>query len=425
MTENAGAATEMGAAKTLLLTCPCCGLGCDDLARGADGVVDARGCAIAERHFARGKAASLPHAIAGAPASYGEAVAAAAALLSCAHHPWFGGLGADLNGIRGLLALADRTGGVAEHHASKSLMRNYSVVQSEGWMVSTFSEIANRADLIVIVGDDQRRSFPRFYERLVRNANALYRDAAPEVVLLAPATETPLDTSITRHIIVSETELLGQVGALLALIQGRVWRSKTPPADDLADLAAKLKSAHYGVVVWSAGALPGAQPDLIVELLAEIVRSLNVTTRAAGLPLGGIDNAIGSVQALAWQTGFPARVAYKSSGPDHDPYLFAGERAAGAGEIDLLVWTSAIGAVQPPDYNCPIIALVPSDMELSLPTAVTIRVGIPAVDHAGNISRSDGVVALPVAALNANTNYPTVAEASAAILAGLTARVRP
>jgi formylmethanofuran dehydrogenase subunit B len=425
MTENASAATGMGAAQTLLLICPCCGLGCDDLARGADGVVDAKGCAIAERHFARGKETTLPHAIAGAPASYEEAVAAAAALLSCARHPWFGGLGADLDGVRGVLALADRTGGVAEHHASKFLMRNYSVVQSEGWMVSTFSEIANRADVIVIIGDDQRRAFPRFYERLVRNPNALYRDAAPEVVLLAPAAQTPLDPSISRHIIVSETELLGQVGALLALIQGRVWRSRTPPADGLADLAAKLKSAKYGVVVWSAGALPGAQPDLIVELLAEIVRVLNLTTRAAGFPLGGVDNAIGSLQVLAWQTGFPARVAYKSSGPDHDPHLLAGERAASSGEIDLLVWTAAIGPVQPPDYDCPVIALVPGDMELSLPTAVTIRVGIPAVDHAGNILRSDGVVALPVAALNANANHPTVAEASAAILAGLTARARP
>lgn len=419
MTENQGAAAEAGAAQTLLLTCPCCGLACDDLAVGAGGAVDVKGCAIAERYFARSKAASLPHAIAGAPAGYQEAIAAAAALLSSARHPWFGGLGADLDGIRGVLALADRTGGVAEHHASKFLMRNYGIVQSEGWMVSTFSEVANRADVIVIVGDDQRNAFPRFYERLVSKANALYRDALPEVVLLAPPVSTPLDPAVTRHIEVSEGELLGQVGALLALIEGRVWRSKTKPADGLAELAAKLKAATYGVVAWSAGALAGAQPDLLVELLAEIVRTLNVTTRAAGLPLSGIDNAIGSVQVFAWQAGFPARVAYKSSGPDHDPYLFSGERAAASGEIDLLVWTAAIGPIQPPDYDCPIIAIVAGDMELTQPAAVTIRVGMPAVDHVGNVTRSDGVVALPLAALDANTKYPTVAEASAAILAGL------
>jgi formylmethanofuran dehydrogenase subunit B len=271
--------------------------------------------------------------------------------------------------------------------------------------------------VVVIVGDDQRRAFPRFYERLVRKPDALYRDALPEVVLLAPAVSEKLDPAITRHIVVSEADLLDQVGILLALIEGRVWRSSIPAADGLADLAAKLKAAQYGVVVWSAGALPVTQPDLVVELLAQIVRTLNVTTRAAGLPLGGIDNAIGSLQVLAWQTGFPARVAYRSSGPDHDPYLFSGDRAAASGEIDLLIWTAAIGPVQPPSYDCPVIALVPGDVELSLPTSVTIRVGIPALDHAGNVSRSDGVVALPFAALSANANYPSVAEATAAILA--------
>lgn len=410
------AAAEEKAASALL-TCPCCGLGCDDLERRKDGTVDAHGCPIGERYFAR-DGGDTPHRVLGKDVSYAEAVAAAAKLLARAERPWFGGLGADIDGIRGTIALADRTRGITEHHTSTAVLNNMNIVQSEGWMVTTFSEVANRADVIVIVGADPTAKFPRFFERLVLNRNAMYRTKPPQVVLIGPKPKDPLHPAIATHIVVPEDKLLGQIGVLSALIEGKTWRSAEKPAKGLAEIAAALTTATYGVVVWDVASLPGPYPDLSVEILAHIVRFLNITTRASGLPLGGLDNAVGSVQVHAWTTGFPARVLFAPDGPDFDPYLYDGARSAAEHDIDLVIWVATIGTLQPPVVSCPVIAIVPGDVQLTTVPAVTIRVGQPGIDHSGNIVRSDGIVSLPVAAARPSAR-PTVADAMQALLARL------
>src|SRR5690348_13355969 len=62
------------------ITCPFCGLSCDDLLVSEAGV-DTRGCALAAAGFARAALSRKPHTVAGKPASLQTAVIAAAALL--------------------------------------------------------------------------------------------------------------------------------------------------------------------------------------------------------------------------------------------------------------------------------------------------------------------------------------------------------
>jgi formylmethanofuran dehydrogenase subunit B len=404
-----------------LLTCPACGLACDDLLRRKDGTVDAKGCPIGETYFAR-DGGDAPHLIGQQSVSYVEAVEAAAKLLARAERPWFGGLGADIDGLRATIALADRTQGVTEHHTAPGLLNNMNILQSEGWMVTTFSEVANHADTIVIVGDDPTARFPRLLERLALNRNAMYRTKPPKVVLIGPKQTNTLHPAITEHIVVPNDQLAGQIGALSALVEDHHWRSPVTPAKGLAEVATLLAESKYVVISWDVGMLPGQHPDLTVEILAHLVRRLNLKTRASGLPLGGTDNGIGSVQVHAWTTGFPARVRFAASGPDFDPYLYSGARAAKAREIDLAIWVAAIGAQPMPELSCPVIALAPGDVTIAKPPAVTIRVGQPGIDHGGNIVRMDGVVSVPVAAARPSVR-PSVAEAMQAILVRLPSQV--
>lgn len=403
------------------VTCPFCGLACDDLVLTAGGM-DTRGCARATAGFARGNTARLSHAVNGAPADFLTAVAAAAALLRASKAPLFYGLTGELHGLRAILALAERVGGAVDHAASAGVLANLTVARASGWVTATFAEIANRADFVLLVGSDPAQNFPRFHDRLLRNPTPLYRAAPPVIAYLGTEALAPPMALAPLRVIVGEQDLLPAVAALSALLHARQPRATSSglPHDKLAAIAAGLREARYGTMVWETSRMDPRTAELTVEYIAGMLRHLNATTRCVGLPLGGSGNAAGAAQAALWQTGWPLRVSFADGAPRHDPWQHDGRRVLEAGEADALVWCSALAADPPPATKVPVIALVADDVVLAAPAAVEIRVGIPAIHHGGEIVRADTVITLPLRATR-QEERPGLAEAAQAILAGLEA----
>jgi len=413
------------------VTCPFCGLACDDLRSDGAGSVDTRGCPLAAAGYARdtAAAASARHAVAGAPASLDEAAAAAARLLVAARQPLIAGLSADLAGIRAALALADRTGAIIDHARSAAVLTNLAEVQSSGWMTTTFAEVANRADLILIVGRDPTPSFPRFFERLVQNPKPLYRAGPPDVVFLGDAGSAPDAVPASSRLAVRPGELAEAIGALGLLVAGRTLRRDEAggvPAAALRNLADRFLAARYSVVVWDAASLANEGGGLVVDAVTRVVRRLNETTRCAGLPLGGSGNALGAVQAMLWQSGWPVRISFADGVPVHDPWAYDAMRLLSAGEADTLLWVATIDPQPPPEAaaGIPTIAVIAGDVTLAAPPAVEIRVGCPGIDHAGTVVRSDTVISLPLVAARPSA-APSVAQAMQAILSHLPAAASP
>jgi formylmethanofuran dehydrogenase subunit B len=114
------------------------------------------------------------------------------------------------------------------------------------------------------------------------------------------------------------------------------------------------------------------------------------------------------------------RVSFAGGVPSHDPWRHDGARVSSSGETDALVWAAALVPEPPPATSAPIIALIADDIELAAPAAVEIRVGIPGVDHGGEIVRADAVIAVPLQATHAS-DRPSVADIARAILAKLEA----
>ena len=79
-----------------------------------------------------GAAASID----GAPASLDDAAAAAARLLARSSQPLIAGLGADIDGARAAIALAERVGGVIEHMHSAALLRDLNSMRETGVMLT-------------------------------------------------------------------------------------------------------------------------------------------------------------------------------------------------------------------------------------------------------------------------------------------------
>jgi formylmethanofuran dehydrogenase subunit B len=172
--------------------------------------------------------------------------------------------------------------------------------------------------------------------------------------------------------------LPGWLAALRACVNGRPVALSGARSGEIDALAAALRSAKFGVAVWSAARLD----VLTIEMLCGLVRDLNAKTRFTGLPLAPGDNAAGVLQVCGGMTGFPMRTGFGSGVPEHDGWVFNAERLVESDEADCALWISAYGAEAPRWRKpIPLIALTAAAAEFLRPPAVRIAVGRPGVDH--------------------------------------------
>lgn len=397
------------------VACPFCSLACDDLAvEAGEGTlrVAPGTCPIAEREFARPAPPASP-TLDGAPVTLEAAVARAADLLARARLPLFAGLGTDLAGAREVLALAERTGGVVDHAGAAGLMANLRVLQDSGWVTTTLAEIRNRADLLLFVATDASEIAPRFLERCVAIADTLFGPIERELFYLGDGLRPPPGAA-SAVLACPPERLAGTLATLRALVAGAAPGTAPP---ELAALAARLRAARYPVIVWAAANLPGRHADLLVGALAGLLQHLNATRRGAGLPLAGPGNVIGVNQACAWQTGVPLRTSFAAGVPDHDPARWGAARLLAAGAADALVWVASLRELPLPAHRPPTVALVRAG-DPPPAAEVVIPVGVPGLDHAGSVYRTDSVVAVPLRRLR-----DPVAPSVAAVLAAIRERL--
>ena len=122
---------------------PFCGIGTDDLTIQVDGIalkVTANGCAVNTPAFEFPITDSQAR-VEGQLSSLETAVSKAAEILRKTNQPLFGGCATDVNGMRALLALADRCGAVVDNVAFNIARRNLLALQDTGWMNTTLAEL--------------------------------------------------------------------------------------------------------------------------------------------------------------------------------------------------------------------------------------------------------------------------------------------
>ncbi len=412
------------------VACPFCGILCDDLTveRTAAGLkVRKNGCDKAISGFERAVDGAKSQ-IGGKDASLADAIAAAAALIKKARLPIFGGLGTDVEGMRAVMSIADNAGGVVDHALSEGQYRNFRVLQSGGWVMTTLTEARNRADLFIVLGSDLHKLHPRFFERVVCNEKSMFSDAPPKrtVVFLGEG----LDQSGITGSRVGEVITLpckgDRIGEILTAM--RAIAKGVPVAGDtigglkradVENLVERCKAATYGVMVWAPPSLAFPNADLTVQAAAEYVKDINLHSRFAGLSLGGNEGAVSAGAVCAWQSGYPLRVSFASGKPDYDIERYSMARLLQAKESDLLVWIASYTPdLSPPDTDVPMIVLGTPGLKLTKQPLVFIPIGTPGADHAGLIVRCDNVVSLPLRNLGRST-LPRAADILASIEAAL------
>lgn len=403
--------------------CPFCGLGCGDIGIDQDdsGIAPRpSGCPQADRLFHRSAAVPTDARMAGAAVSIDAAVAEAARLLGASRAPLIAGLATDVDGVLSALTLAERIGATVDHERSDALFRNLAVLRRFGWSTTTLAELRNRCDLVVVVGPDPAAAFPRLWERWVVPEPTFVPDGARSVVFLGgePMPET-------AQLLGGQIETVAPEAGDLAMLVAQLRTAlagRTVAGDPMTELAARLRDARYAVVIWAAGLFQGPQPDMIVEGLVRLIRTVDGTTRCSGLPLSGADNVIGANQACGWRTGFPLRTGFDAGMPLHDPERFDWRRRLQ--DADVTLWISAFRPEMPEfSTNGTVIMLAPPETAVTPEPALFIPVGTPGIDHAGDVFRADSVVALHAGML-IDRGLPSVAGVIGRILAALDQTVK-
>lgn len=386
---------------------PFCGIGTDDLTIRVDGVslkVIENGCAVNTPAFEQAITDTSPR-VDGKEVSLDVAIAAAAVLLKDTRLPVIGGCATDVNGMRALLALADRCGAVVDNMNFTGARNNFLALQDSGWMNTTLAEIKNRCDLLLVVGTDLEAFAPRFFEHYLWNKESMFLDDTGnrQIIYLGKAPTGTASTSPNgqkAQILECAAEDLPEVIAVLrALVKNHPIRATSVGGIAVADLqtiANQLEAAKYSVVTWAAGALAYRQAELTVQTLSEMIKDINdKNTRCSGLPLGGKEGDQTANQVCGWTTGYPARIRFSRGYPEYDPYLNDTAFLLSTGEADALVWVQAfnVNAV-PPVTDLPTIVVGRSGMTFTKEPAVFIPVGTPGIDHTGHAYRMDNVVAI-------------------------------
>ncbi|MES2502594.1 MAG: formylmethanofuran dehydrogenase, partial [Pseudomonadota bacterium] len=221
----------------LNVTCPACGLLCDDLVLDADTVdfISPNTCAKSLTFFSQKSNQTSPQ-IAGKAASLQQAVTHAASLLRASNSPLFAGLSTDVQGFRAIYNLAKKTNGSLQHMNSASTARNMAVLQSTGWQTTTLTEVKNRADVIVCIGTDVVSHNARFFERFVwlntDKSDAMFTDAhARQIIYIGEHLNTNAgiapDGRQPTSINCSNADLPEILAVLRALIAGKTLKTQT------------------------------------------------------------------------------------------------------------------------------------------------------------------------------------------------------
>ena len=386
---------------------PFCGMGTDDLTIQVDDQtvkVIENGCAVNTPAFELAITDTSAR-VDGKEVSLEVAVAKAADLLRASNQPVIGGCATDVNGMRGVMALADHCGAVVDNMNFTGARRNFLALQDTGWMNTTLAEIKNRCDYLLIVGVDLEGFAPRFFEKYVWNKESMFLDdtSQRQIVYIGKAPSGEASTSpdgVKAKILPCEDADLPEVMAVLrALVKGKKIVTENIcgiAISELQTLADQLKAAKYGVVTWAAGALSFDHAELTVQMLSEMVKDINtMDTRCSGFPLGGKEGDQTANQVCGWTSAYPARARFSSGFPEYDPFLYDSSVMVANGEADALVWVQAFNTASiPPETELPTIVVARSGMTFSKEPDVFIPVGTPGIDHAGHAYRLDNVVAI-------------------------------
>jgi formylmethanofuran dehydrogenase subunit B len=343
-----------------------------------------------------------------------EAVAAAAAHLRRSRQPLFAGLGCDISGVRAVVRLAGKTEGVVDC-AGRDHRRSLDVLRDAGMVLTTPGETIARADTIIVIEGAVSSVDQGLLDRIIKAPPKLAAsNRRRRVVWLGRGGRhaQPGAGVKIKHISLPASQIGTGLATLRSRLAGRPVSAAPIRRRDVESLLEVLRATSFGVVIWS----PIDLDQFSIQMLAGLVRDLNLTTRFSSLESARANDLATAAMAMTWLTGFPSNVGFARGETAHDPWRFDAARLAHSGEIDLAVWISSYHVGWPVwGSRVPVIALTSSaGPECRKGARIAIKVGRPGIDHDA-VASSAATGGLAFLAATKPSGLPSVADILGAI----------
>jgi formylmethanofuran dehydrogenase subunit B len=333
----------------------------------------------------------------GAPASVEDAIGEAARVLAESQGRLLIYVGADLSSQaqRRAVSLADLLRGTVDSATSDTAAAGLLAAQRSGRATATLGEIRNRADVLLFWGVDPIRRYPRFYSRYAPDPTGVQvpngrRDRF--VIAVNVGTDqgpAGADAALTLE----PSEEIAALSLMRASIHGRTPADLGGVFGEAIDLASRLASARYAVLIHDAEATIQERNPLRVEGLLALTQALNGPTRAALCSLRAGGNRVGADAVLTWQSGYPIAVEYSRGYPQYVPQRRGLERLADGGfKAVLMVGSPATdeGVVSALE-RVNTIVIGPRASQSPFRARVAIDTGVAGIHEGGTGYRMDEV----------------------------------
>jgi formylmethanofuran dehydrogenase subunit B len=340
---------------------------------------------------------------------FDAAVARAAKLLRASKAPVIAGLGADVAGIVAAFRLAEKLGAAIDHAGAEWALRDQAVLQDVGLMLVSPSEVFQRADVVLVVGERPFQAWPELPDLLFpERSDAGSAASGRGIVALTGRAPKLKNGKVATWFKSHAAELPMLLAAMRARINRRPLAHDVERATEIEAATDILRAAQFGVALWC----PEEIDALTIEMLTGLVKDLNATTRWSGLSVSSDLSATAAAMASGWMTALPLRSSFARGRPLHDPWQYDARRLVEAGETDLVVWISTFGEPTP-DWLNDVPSIVIADLAVAKTkskAAVSIPVGRPGRDHGGVVfDRMTGTLVEVVS--QASSDEPGVADA--------------
>ncbi len=392
-------------------TCTFCGCVCDDMHLTVDDdthkIVKAENaCVLGRAWFKEHGIEKRPFAlIEGREASTDDAIEAAARILADARYPIIYGLSdTTCEAQRQAVAIADLIGGTVDTTTSVCHGPSGIAFQDVGEATATLGEIRNRADLLVFWGGNPAESHPRLFTRYTVTAKGMYvpNGRKDRTVVLVDVRRTPSAAVADIFVQVKPRHDFEVLWALRALVKGRrvdpsIEQVTGVPLATLQDLAARMKSCRFGVMLFGMGLTMTRGRHFNSGALLALATDLNQYTHFVAKPVRGHGNVTGADNVVSWQTGFPFGVNLSRGYPRFNPGEYTTVDVLSRGEADAAMILAADPASNFPQpaidhlRRIPVIVLDPKESHTSQLAKVAITTATYGISVGGTVYRMDDV----------------------------------
>jgi formylmethanofuran dehydrogenase subunit B len=394
-------------------TCTFCGCVCDDITLTVEGSGrDARitkaksACVLGDAWFENHHVEDRPVCtIQGRPATLEEGIERATEILLAARYPIVYGLSdTTCEAQRVAVAIGDRIGACVDTTTSVCHGPSGMAFQGVGEVTCSLGEVKNRADLVIFWGSNPAESHPRHFTKYSIMPKGLFvpRGRKDRTVVIVDVRKTKSAKAADIFLQIKPRKDFEALWALRARVKGvkvgpEIEAETGIPLAALEDLAQRMKSCKFGVLLFGMGLSMTRGKHLNVEAALALARDLNQFTRFTAKPMRGHGNVTGADNVVSWQTGFPFGVSLGRGYPRFNPGEFTTADTLARGEADaaLIIASDPMSNFAQPAREhlakIPVIVLDPKETPTAKIAAVAFCTATYGINTGGTVYRMDDV----------------------------------